>query len=188
MKELCDYIIRILDTYFPQYYKNRKARLTAPLDIPLVQKAAVEDSDPAGEDKGDLSGRPADEPETETQGLTDGGFRISAAPAAEKNGNETGEKPMGTAGFVILHYGDRETTDACVRSVLKMKDQERIRIIIVDNDIEKTEDERRKLKEAYRDNSRITVLKVRSGGGFSQANNLDTGSQGKNFRRPLLLY
>ena len=41
MKELCDYIIRILDTYFPQYYKNRKARLTAPLDIPLVQKAAV---------------------------------------------------------------------------------------------------------------------------------------------------
>ena len=41
MKELCDYIIRILDTYFPQYYKNRNARLTAPLDIPLVQKAAV---------------------------------------------------------------------------------------------------------------------------------------------------
>ena len=41
MKELCDYIIRILDTYFPQYYKNRKARLTAPLDIPFVQKAAV---------------------------------------------------------------------------------------------------------------------------------------------------
>ena len=41
MKELCDYIIRILDTYFPQYCKNRKARLTAPLDIPLVQKAAV---------------------------------------------------------------------------------------------------------------------------------------------------
>lgn len=79
---------------------------------------------------------------------------------------------MGTAGFVILHYGDRETTDACVRSVLKMKDQKRIRIIIVDNDIEKTEDQRRKLKEAYRDNSRITVLKVRSGGGFSQANNL----------------
>ena len=41
MKELCDYIIRILDTYFPQYYKNRKARFTAPLDIPFVQKAAV---------------------------------------------------------------------------------------------------------------------------------------------------
>ena len=90
---------------------------------------------------------------------------------------------MGTAGFVILHYGDRETTDACVRSVLKMKDQERIRIIIVDNDIEKTEDQRRKLEEAYRDNSRITVLKVRSGGGFSQQIIWDTGSQGKNFRR-----
>lgn len=41
MKELCDYIIRILDTYFPRYCKNKKARLTAPVDIPFVQKGAV---------------------------------------------------------------------------------------------------------------------------------------------------
>ena len=54
MKELCDYIIRILDTYFPQYYKNRKARLTAPLDIPLCPESGGEDSDPSGEDKGDF--------------------------------------------------------------------------------------------------------------------------------------
>ena len=40
-KELCDYIIRILHTYFPNYYKNKKARLGAALDIPFVQKAAV---------------------------------------------------------------------------------------------------------------------------------------------------
>ena len=79
---------------------------------------------------------------------------------------------METIGFVILHYGDREITDTCVRSILKMKEQEQIRIIIVDNDIGKTEDERRKLKQTYSDNSRITILKVRSGGGFSQANNL----------------
>ena len=41
MKELCDYIIRILNMYYPEYYRNKKARLTAPLDIPFVQKAAV---------------------------------------------------------------------------------------------------------------------------------------------------
>ena len=41
MKELCSYLIRILDTYFPNYYKNKKARLTADTDIPFVQKAAV---------------------------------------------------------------------------------------------------------------------------------------------------
>lgn len=88
---------------------------------------------------------------------------------------------METISFVILHYGDKEVTDTCVRSILKMKDQERIRIIIVDNDIEKTEDERRELKENYRDNSRITVLKIKSGGGFSQANN-----QGYRFAREKL--
>lgn len=41
MKELCDYIVRILDTYFPGYYHNTKARLWEKLDIPFAQKAAV---------------------------------------------------------------------------------------------------------------------------------------------------
>lgn len=41
MHELCIYIIRILETYFPNYYKNKKARLTADTEIPFVQKAAV---------------------------------------------------------------------------------------------------------------------------------------------------
>lgn len=41
MKELCDFIVRILNTYFPQYYKNKKMRLFAGIDVPLVQKAAV---------------------------------------------------------------------------------------------------------------------------------------------------
>lgn len=41
MRELCDYIVRILDTYFPDYYKNKKAGLFSKLDIPFVQKAAV---------------------------------------------------------------------------------------------------------------------------------------------------
>ena len=41
MKELCDYIVYILENYFPKYYKNKKARITAGTDIPLAQKAAV---------------------------------------------------------------------------------------------------------------------------------------------------
>lgn len=41
LRELSDYIVRILNTYYPSYYKNKKTRLTAPLDIPFTQKAAV---------------------------------------------------------------------------------------------------------------------------------------------------
>ena len=100
MKELCDYIIRILDNLFsPNITKTEKPVLTAPLDIPFVQKAAVKILILLVRTRAIYPVRPADEPETETQGLTEGVFRISAAPAAEKNGNGTGEKPMGTAGF-----------------------------------------------------------------------------------------
>ncbi len=41
MKELCDYIVRILETFFPQYYKNRLAGLLSPVEVPFLQKAAV---------------------------------------------------------------------------------------------------------------------------------------------------
>ena len=41
MEELCEYIIRILKSYFPNYYKNKKARLTAKIEVPFIQKAAV---------------------------------------------------------------------------------------------------------------------------------------------------
>lgn len=41
MKELTDYMVRILNEYFPKYYKNTKASLFSKLDIPFVQKAAV---------------------------------------------------------------------------------------------------------------------------------------------------
>lgn len=39
--------------------------------------------------------------------------------------------------FVILHYKDYSVTDTCVRSILAMEQQERIRIVVVDNDIQK---------------------------------------------------
>lgn len=41
MKELCDYIIRILETYFPAYYCNKKAKLFSEVEVPFTQKAAV---------------------------------------------------------------------------------------------------------------------------------------------------
>ena len=41
VKELCDYIEQTLKTYFPTYWKNKKARLMAHVDIPFTQKAAV---------------------------------------------------------------------------------------------------------------------------------------------------
>ena len=39
--------------------------------------------------------------------------------------------------FVILHYKDYSVTDTCVQSILAMEQQERIRIVVVDNDIQK---------------------------------------------------
>ena len=41
MAELCDYIVRILKTYFPGYYHNKKAKLFSKIRVPFTQKAAV---------------------------------------------------------------------------------------------------------------------------------------------------
>ena len=73
--------------------------------------------------------------------------------------------------FVILHYKDIKSTDACVRSILNMHGQEHIRIIIVDNDIQESEEDRRKLTERYKKYSAVTVLPIRENGGFSYGNN-----------------
>lgn len=78
---------------------------------------------------------------------------------------------MEIVSFVILHYKDRETTDACVRSILSLEEQERIRIVIVDNDVGENEEIREQLSRAYRQNPRIKVLSIYEGGGFSFANN-----------------
>lgn len=40
-RELCDYIVRILQTYFPKYFCNRIAKWFSKYDAPLSQKAAV---------------------------------------------------------------------------------------------------------------------------------------------------
>lgn len=78
---------------------------------------------------------------------------------------------METVSFVILHYGDRKITDTCVQSILKMEHQERIRLVIVDNDIQKSGRERKALAASYEGNPRISVLTIKENGGFSYANN-----------------
>ena len=74
--------------------------------------------------------------------------------------------------FVILHYGDYHVTDECVRSILRMHGQEEIRIVVVDNEINKNAARREKLKEHYSHIQNLTVLTVTENGGFSHANNI----------------
>ena len=63
--------------------------------------------------------------------------------------------------FVILHYKDYSVTDTCVQSILAMEQQERIRIVVVDNDIQKKEKDRQELLQKYQENSRIKVLQIK---------------------------
>lgn len=78
---------------------------------------------------------------------------------------------MKIVGFVILHYKDWKVTDECVQSILKMQDQERIRIVIVDNDIHESEQKRQEAVRRYNVYPSITVLQIKENGGFSYANN-----------------
>ncbi len=78
---------------------------------------------------------------------------------------------MKTVSFVILHYGEKNITDTCVQSILKMEAPQRIRIVIVDNDIEKKEEDRRKFAAFYQEEPRISFLTIQKNGGFSYANN-----------------
>ena len=80
---------------------------------------------------------------------------------------------METTAFVILHYGSRDVTDQCVQSVLRMDHQESVQIIIVDNEIQKPEADRAKLKAAYQGIHIIGPDVIRQGTGEHQ-NPMDT--------------
>lgn len=75
-------------------------------------------------------------------------------------------------GFVILHYQDCEVTDLCVQSILRMNRSEENHIIIVDNDVQKKTEERKKLEELYKDRANIHVVQITEDRGFSYANNI----------------
>ena|GEM_PF-1375698 len=65
--------------------------------------------------------------------------------------------------FVILHFGSVAVTDRCVRSIRAMDEQERIRIVIVDNEVDADEARREKVRARYEKPERVSVLTVRAG-------------------------
>lgn len=85
-----------------------------------------------------------------------------------------------TVAFAILHYGDVHVTDACVRSILRLDGQERIKIVVVDNDVDKPAAARDRFSVRYRRHPSVTVLRIEKDepprgkfpGGFSYGNNV----------------
>lgn len=74
--------------------------------------------------------------------------------------------------FVILHYKDNETTERCIQSILTMEQQERILIVVIDNDINEDSQKRIELQSRYKHNPNIYVIQITENGGFSYANNV----------------
>lgn len=76
--------------------------------------------------------------------------------------------------FIILHFGDRKVTDQCVSSILKLNRQEVIRILIVDNNVYMTLEERKALFQTrvYKAENVRILYNESSEKGFSFANNM----------------
>lgn len=70
--------------------------------------------------------------------------------------------------FVILHYGDVDITKRCVESIQKLQTEDTIHIIVVDNDWNKTGEERCLLHQSL---SGVDIVTMREDVGFSKANN-----------------
>lgn len=78
---------------------------------------------------------------------------------------------MEIVGFVILHYGDIRVTKMCTDSILQLDTKDDIRIVIVDNDYQKMDEDREKLNRQYQNEKRIDILRIYENIGFSRANN-----------------
>ena len=74
-------------------------------------------------------------------------------------------------GFIILHYGDISVTHNCVNSILELNQSDKCHILIVDNDTDKSKDERKKLIDLFNDN-RVEIIRIKKQSGFSRANNI----------------
>lgn len=79
---------------------------------------------------------------------------------------------MDKAAFVILHYGEANTTDLCLSSIRQIEGWEKTEVIVVDNNVKKTEPEREIQKKHFETAPNIHVLQNHGQGGFSEANNL----------------
>lgn len=78
---------------------------------------------------------------------------------------------MSVISFVILHYGNVQVTKECVDSILQLHTEDDIHIVVVDNDTNKSDEERQVLKQEVLVDSRIEVFEIKEKSGFSKANN-----------------
>lgn len=78
---------------------------------------------------------------------------------------------MSVISFVILHYGNVQVTKECVDSILQLHTEDDIHMLVVDNDTNKSDEERQLLKQRVLIDSRIEVLEITEKSGFSRANN-----------------
>ncbi len=78
---------------------------------------------------------------------------------------------MSIISFVILHYGNVQVTKTCIDSILQLNTNDTIQIVIVDNDVNKTKEERQVLKEMFAAAPQVDVLQIEEKSGFSRANN-----------------
>ncbi len=73
--------------------------------------------------------------------------------------------------FVILHYGDISITKRCIESINELTPSADGAIVIVDNEVNKSKDERMKTKFILEKYESVKVLFNNGKGGFSEANN-----------------
>ena len=78
---------------------------------------------------------------------------------------------MSVISFVILHYGNVQVTKACVDSILQLHTEDDVHVIVVDNDTNKSLEERQLLKDTVVKTPQIEVVQMLEQSGFSRANN-----------------
>lgn len=74
--------------------------------------------------------------------------------------------------FIILHYGEVSVTAECIRAIEKLQGRESVNIVVLDNDSQKTKEERMELQRLYQDKEYIDIVVLEDNAGFSRANNI----------------
>lgn len=77
---------------------------------------------------------------------------------------------MGKFSFVILNYNTYNETVDCINYIKKIKNQDNIEIVVVDNN--SPDDSGKKIDEYYSDDKKVTVLYSKENIGFARGNNI----------------
>lgn len=72
--------------------------------------------------------------------------------------------------FVVLHYNVYEITKQCVDSIVQLNTDDELKVLIVDN--ASTNDSGKRLDDNYSADSKVELLFIEKGEGFSHANNI----------------